>query len=156
MGMKHGCRMPHQKQSNSPYWRHRGAPVKTNSSRQSMSKSCLSGSTTLWKSFPARKSILQPRPCLQLITDNCMTLAVSGRLYQSINIVNFVIDGHIDDKYWDVNLCLSWDSNLTSPVLRTGVLTIRPLRHFYHLRKNLLSHSHFNQRLTKWNTILQF
>ena len=30
------------------------------------------------------------------------------------------IDIHTDDKYSEKNLCLSWNLNLRSPVLRTG------------------------------------
>ena len=44
----------------------------------------------------------------------------------SINIEILYIDGHIDYKYWEKNLCLNRDLNLRSPVLRTGFLTIRP------------------------------
>ena len=53
-------------------------------------------------------------------------------------------------------MCLGYDLNLRFPVLRTGVLIIRPLRHIYQFRNTPLSHSHFNPRLSKCNTILQF
>ena len=42
------------------------------------------------------------------------------------------------------NLCLTWDLNLRSPVLRTGVLAFRPLKHINKLRNRTLSHSYFN------------
>ena len=50
---------------------------------------------------------------------------------------------YIYDNYWEKNLYLSWDLNLRSPVLRTGIFTIRPVRHIHQLRNKLLSHSYF-------------
>ena len=44
--------------------------------------------------------------------DNCLTLILKI-LY---------VDVHIDGKYWEKKLCLSWDMNLRSPVLCTGDL----------------------------------
>ena len=35
----------------------------------------------------------------------------------------FISDGHIDDNFWEKNLCHSRDSNHRSPVFRTGALT---------------------------------
>ena len=38
--------------------------------------------------------------------------------------------------------------NLRSSVFRTGILSVRPLRHIYQLTNKLLSHSCFNPRLS--------
>ena len=51
-------------------------------------------------------------------------------------------------------LCLSRDFNLRSAVLRTGILTIRPLRHIYQLRNKPLSFTF--QSKTLLNVILYY
>ena len=77
-------------------------------------------------------------------------LLISLLVLNDINIENLYIDSHINDNFGEKKLCLSWDLNLRSPVLHTGVLTIRPLRH------KPLSYSYFKPRLSECNTILQF
>ena len=45
------------------------------------------------------------------------------------------LDCHIDENYRKKNLCLIWDLNLRSPVLRTGVLAIRLLIYIQGVKK---------------------
>ena len=44
-------------------------------------------------------------------------------LYLTLIMKIFISDGHIDDNFWEKNLCHSRDSNHRSPVFRTGALT---------------------------------
>ena len=53
------------------------------------------------------------------------------------------------------NLCLTWDLNLRSPVLRTGVLAFRPLKHINKLRNRPLSYSYFSPQ-DSLNVILYY
>ena len=52
----------------------------------------------------------------------CIVGCIVGR-HRKTTLSTWLPMPDIDDKYWEKNLCLSWDLNLRSPVLRTGDLT---------------------------------
>ena len=62
----------------------------------------------------------------------------------------------LDDNYREKNLCLSWDLNLRSPVLHTGVLTIRSLYTYTSSETNFSLLPISIQDSHECNTILQF
>ena len=67
------------------------------------------------------------------------------------NIIILYISFHIYDKYWQ-NLCLSWDLNLRSPVLRTGVPSLTYWDTDTNSESNLPSY--FSPRLSECNTCI--
>ena len=52
-----------------------------------------------------------------------MWFYIWGLLLATLILKIFISDGHLDDNFWEKNLCHSRDSNHRSPVFRTGALT---------------------------------